>query len=95
MSVSSFFHLLQLELNQGKNFELKPSGIYITQSEDKVILIERYRDNVRRRVNLTGHEVLLFNVQEITFRIGQNFIHVSLQMIGGNEYERTFYKLQT
>ncbi|GAA0482316.1 hypothetical protein GCM10008986_03980 [Salinibacillus aidingensis] len=96
-SVSTFFHLLQLELNQGKDYRLKSSatGIYIHESSNRSILIEQYKENVRRRMNLTGHEILLFNVKDIHFQNNPRTIQVSLQMIGGNNYERTLYKLQS
>jgi competence protein ComGF len=59
----------------------------LLQKNGDTILYEKYGTNIRRRVNFSGHEILLQNVASVQFRtLPQGY---SLEVIGtdGEEYE--------
>ncbi|MBB6454260.1 competence protein ComGF [Salirhabdus euzebyi] len=87
-SVSTFFHIMQKEFFKGEEIDVTQSKLLINPNSSEVITIELYRNTIRRRVNYTGHEILLFNVRSITFLEENGSVYVNVEMTGGNRYER-------
>jgi competence protein ComGF len=67
------------------------SGRLVFSKNNETILYEKYGNNLRRRVNSTGHEILLQNVSEITFVLIKNAVKINAKDIWGNEYSVTVY----
>ena len=59
---------LQWEIRNAVSHETKSNKLYIIQN-DRVVSFEQYGSNIRRRVDQTGHEVMLQRVH--TFRIAK------------------------
>ncbi|WP_102027037.1 competence type IV pilus minor pilin ComGF [Salirhabdus sp. Marseille-P4669] len=90
-SIANFFYLLQYELNQSNGVQLTTSGLLLHQN-DQMITIERYTNQIRRRVNYAGHEVMLFNVQSIKWEDEKHTLYVTIKIQGGETYERRLFK---
>ncbi|CAH0345719.1 competence type IV pilus minor pilin ComGF [Bacillus sp. CECT 9360] len=56
-----FINQLKRDVWQSRTMETSDNKLYLTVGED-VVLIEQYQDKVRRRLNVTGHEVALQNI---------------------------------
>jgi competence protein ComGF len=62
------------------------SGRLVLIKNNESIFYEKYQSNLRRRVNSTGHEIILQNVFEVSFVKLNNSIIISVIDIWGKEY---------
>jgi competence protein ComGF len=70
------------------------SGRLILTKGSDTILYEMYGPNLRRRVNFTGHEIILQNVSQYSFSIVNNAVKITVVDIWGKEYSVTAYSFQ-
>jgi competence protein ComGF len=66
-------------------------GNLVLSEDTETIVYEKYNNILRRRVNNSGHEVVLQNVSEVTFTLLNNAVRVSLKSLNGKEYSITIY----
>lgn len=69
------------------------SGRLILTKDTETVQYEKYGSNLRRRVNSTGHEIILQNVSQFSFTILNNAVKVIVTDILGKEYSVTIYPL--
>lgn len=69
------------------------SGRLILTKDTETVQIEMYGSNLRRRVNSTGHEIILQNVSQSTFSIINNTVKITVTDTRGKEYAITCYSL--
>src|SRR4051794_9692866 len=62
------------------------SGRLILTKGSETILYEKYGSNLRRRVNSTGHEIILQNVSQYSFSIVNNGVKITVVDLWGKEY---------
>ena len=62
------------------------SGRLILTKGSETIQYEKYDSNLRRRVNSTGHEIILQNVSQYSFSIVNNAVKITVVDLWGNEY---------
>lgn len=62
------------------------SGRLVLTNNNETIYYEKYGSNIRRRVNSTGHEILLQNVSTVTFTRINNSVKINVVDVWGNEY---------
>lgn len=79
-------------------FELHSSTSIISTGDHLVfttslgtVTFEKYNDSLRRQVNGTGHEILLQNVDKVSFSKIKNAILVSVTDTTGKDYSVTVY----
>lgn len=74
-----FLQQLTFEVREGKQIEPGYQKLKFMNDDNQTIIYEKYGKNIRRRVNGTGHEVLLQNVSSIQFtKVSQGiFIQVT------------------
>ncbi|SFF54124.1 competence protein ComGF [Halobacillus alkaliphilus] len=92
LSVRQMFTFLQEEVNRGQEVAVISNTISITDAVNRKITIEQYENLIRRRVNLTGHEVLLQNVEAIHLTNHTRYIMIKLQMEGGGVYQKNIHR---
>ncbi|ASF39900.1 prepilin-type cleavage/methylation domain-containing protein [Halobacillus halophilus] len=92
LSVRQMFSFLQEEVNRGREVEVISNSIFITDAVNRKITIEQYQNLIRRRVNLSGHEVLLQNVEAIHLTNHTHYIMIKLQMEGGGVYQKNIHR---
>ncbi|OCA91098.1 hypothetical protein A8F94_04355 [Bacillus sp. FJAT-27225] len=69
------------------------SGKLVFKLEKDTVMYEKYGNTIRRRVNLTGHEILLQNIDTVAFkREGQQIIMQTTDF-EGNLYEGIIYSI--
>jgi competence protein ComGF len=82
LEVHLFFEQLSLELRQAKSISLAQNSLILSKDNGDTVIIERYGGFIRRRVNYSGHEVMLTNVKDISFTLKTN--GVTIEVVGRN-----------
>jgi competence protein ComGF len=62
------------------------SGRLVLTNNNETIYYEKFGTNLRRRVNSSGHEVLLQNVMEVTFTHLKNAVKINVRDSWGHDY---------
>ncbi|MDF2789669.1 MAG: hypothetical protein K0S80_2767 [Neobacillus sp.] len=62
------------------------SGRLVLTNNSESINYENYGSNLRRRVNSSGHEILLQNVSSVTFTKINNSVKIIVKDVWGKEY---------
>ncbi|WP_235846872.1 competence type IV pilus minor pilin ComGF [Neobacillus soli] len=65
----------------------------ILTKDIETIQYEKYGTNLRRRVNSTGHEIILQNVSKYSFMILDNAVKVTVTDTWGKDYSVIVYSL--
>lgn len=65
----------------------------ILTKDTETIQYEKYGSNLRRRVNSTGHEILLQNVSQYSFTLLNNSVKINVTDLWGKEYSVVVYSL--
>ncbi|MDN3016519.1 competence type IV pilus minor pilin ComGF [Paenibacillus sp. BSR1-1] len=69
------------------------SGRLILTKDGETIQYEKYGSNLRRRVDSTGHEILLQNVSQYSFSIQNNSVKVTVKDLSGKDYSVIAYSI--
>ncbi|MFD2630822.1 competence type IV pilus minor pilin ComGF [Oceanobacillus kapialis] len=91
LSVQQFFTFVQDDVKQAISYELKDTGriIQLNLLSGISSTLELYGSLIRRRVNGTGHEIYLRDVEAIHFRPLDYGFSISVTMVDGENYEKT------
>ncbi|PLR99923.1 competence protein comGF [Bacillus sp. T33-2] len=57
--------------------------------EGQTILYERYGSNIRRRVDYSGHEILLQNIAEVRYEMTENGVEIFVEDQRGDAHSST------
>ncbi len=87
-----FSSQVKKEIRMCKNAEVISGRLFLTKDTETVIY-EKYTSNMRRRVNSTGHEIILQNVGSISFSVLKNAVVINVKDIWGNDYSLIAYSL--
>ncbi len=66
------------EIRMGKGIRVENNQLTFEKNGQSV-LYERYGTNIRRRVDLKGHEIILQNIKSVTFEPIVNGVRISVQ----------------
>lgn len=87
------FHIqLRRELQSSSQWKPDESRLTFSNAEGTV-LIEKYQTVLRRRVNQTGHEVMLQNVDNARFYWKEGCLRLDVQFTDGERREARFFPL--
>lgn len=92
--IRQFQFFIQSELNKSKNILIEKDKIHFIYDDETIVTFEKYNDVIRRRVNFTGHEIILQNVSQLDIK-RKNPNYFELVISRGDGYEHTqiyFYK---
>ena len=76
---------MQWEIRNALSHETKSNKLYLIQ-DGKVVSIEQYGSNIRRRVDSTGHEVMLQRVHTFTIVKEEHAITMAVTDLSGREH---------
>ncbi|MFD2925962.1 competence type IV pilus minor pilin ComGF [Halobacillus naozhouensis] len=91
LSAHQFFTFIEGEINQSLKVISLNNELSITDPDERLITISKYNDGVRRQVDQTGHELLITNIQNLTFTQKNHLLTVSLVLKDGTTYEKVLY----
>lgn len=87
-----FCSQIKREIRMSTNAQVVSGRLILTKNLE-TIQYEKYGSNLRRRVNSTGHEILLQNVSQYSFTIIKNAVKVTVKDLKGEDYSVTAYTL--
>jgi competence protein ComGF len=87
-----FSSQIKKEIRLSTRAEVVSNRLYLTK-DIETIQYEKYGTNLRRRVNSTGHEIILQNVSQYSFTTGNNAVKVTVIDLWGKEYSVTAFSI--
>lgn len=69
------------------------SGKLFLKKDNETVIYEQYGSNLRRRVNFTGHEIVLQNVDQYSFSLQRNAVKVTVKHLNGKVQSFIGYSL--
>ena len=85
-----FCSQIKKEIRMSQNVEVI-AGNLILSKDNETIIYEKYKNVLRRRVDNSGHEVLLQNVSNVVFKRLDHAVKVSVNSVSGETYTITIY----
>lgn len=82
-----FIQQTKIELRESKNVWIYGTTIQFDKWTGERVTYEKYGTIIRRRVNSTGHEIMLQFIQHVSYEKEQTGIRVHVLTDKGDEYE--------
>lgn len=92
MEWNVFSSQVKKEIRLSSRIEVISNRLILTK-DTETIQYEKYGSNLRRRVNSTGHEILLQNVSQYSFAILNNAVKIDVTDLWGRKYSITAFPL--
>ncbi|MDX8364255.1 competence type IV pilus minor pilin ComGF [Cytobacillus sp. IB215665] len=90
-----FLQQARIELREAIAINVNSNTLYLTTSHQKTISYEQYKTILRRRVDGTGHEVLIQNISSVIFRPVTEGIIIQVIDLSGELYEERISSMVT
>lgn len=84
-----FLNQLKRQVYLSTEQKVSGSKLYLTVKNSEIVLIEKYGEKLRRRVNGTGHDVLLQNVSRFSVKKTGKTIVIEVTDNSGQVYTRS------
>lgn len=88
-----FSSQIKKEIRLSTCAEVVSGRLILTEDTSETIQYEKYGTNIRRRVNSTGHEIILQNVSQYSFTILNNTVKIVVTDLSGKEHSVTAFPL--
>jgi competence protein ComGF len=85
-----FCSQIKKEIRMSSKAQLVGTSLVLTEDAGTIVY-EKYGNVLRRRVNNTGHEVLLQNVSEVNFSLMPNTVRVTVKDLYRRDYTVNVY----
>lgn len=85
-----FCSQIKKEIRMSTNAQVVNQTLVLSEGTDKVTY-EQYEHSIRRRVNDTGHEIILQDVSQVIFTRLNNAVMVSVKDLNGKDYSVIVY----
>lgn len=85
-----FHESVRSELRKANDVKVLPNQISFV-IDGETILYEKYSQSIRRRVNNRGHEIVLQSVDQFTFDVIHQGVHLDLEFDSGEKVEGKFF----
>jgi competence protein ComGF len=79
-----FCSQIKKEIRMSNKADITNEKLFLT-SDSGTVIYELYGNKLRRRVDFSGHEILLQNINGVTFIRNKNTIKVTVKNIKGDE----------
>ncbi|GGF08070.1 hypothetical protein GCM10010954_03160 [Halobacillus andaensis] len=89
LAVFQFFTFIEDEMNSSSNITVSERQILITDVDNREIKVSLYGDDVRRRVDEKGHELLIHDLKDITFSLQNHLLDIHVTTRNGDDYYKT------
>ncbi|WP_188206153.1 ComGF family competence protein [Alkalibacillus aidingensis] len=91
LELRQFDFLIAFELNRSKVVKVSPDKLRFYKHNGDQTVLEKYDGLVRRRVNGTGHEVMIFDVDEFKITmINDHTFTIYCKRKDGSEFEKVY-----
>jgi competence protein ComGF len=85
-----FSSQIKKEIRMSQRVQVIDGNLELTKNS-QIILYEKYNNLIRRRVNNTGHEVLLQNIAEVNFTLLNQGVRITVKSLVGKIYSLSIY----
>lgn len=82
---------LQRELKEASNIDVKRTEVTLTNKQGQDVSINHYHNLIRRQVFGKGHEIFLFNVNNVEFKQVNSGVSLTIISVSGEIYQYTFH----
>ncbi|MGM8214108.1 competence type IV pilus minor pilin ComGF [Bacillaceae bacterium W0354] len=90
--MSQFKFFVKTELNKSKDIIIERDKIHFIHHDQTIVTFEKYTNLIRRRKNMTGHEVLLQGVKQLTIeQINENTFIIVITRGDGHEQRQVYF----
>jgi competence protein ComGF len=83
---------LSMEVREAEEMAIQKEVIELTHTNQDVISYELFNNTLRRRVNGTGHEVILQHIDSVEFSYIKGGVLISVADLDGTEYNNKIYR---
>jgi competence protein ComGF len=90
-----FLQQAKIEIREASELEVKDGVLYLKNLYGQNVSYEQYNHSLRRRVDGTGHEILLKNIKSVSFQIVTNGCIVVVTDLNENEFRAKIKSLQS
>lgn len=87
-----FCSQMKKEIRMSTKVQVTGNTLVLTEDSGTVVY-EQYEKSLRRRVNYTGHEILLQNISAANFTLLKNSVQVTVKDLKGKDYTISVYSL--
>lgn len=92
MEWNIFIRQLEREIQKSRNMEVPKSNVLLLDKEGEEVTYEIYSNMVRRRVNGSGHEMVLQNIKSFHLKKEEKLLTITVMLINGDKYEKRLFK---
>lgn len=90
LSASQFFHFMHDDIIRSTAFTINDKIISLTAIDGTTVSYEKYHDIIRRQIDGQGHEVIIRNIQNLSFEKLAHGINTKIITTDGAVYEKKF-----
>ncbi|UOQ42532.1 ComGF family competence protein [Halobacillus salinarum] len=93
LEVRQCFLFIQDELNEASTIEFTSTELVVTNGDGDQIYLEQYSDQIRRRVNGKGNELLLGGISQISYLLteSEEALELKITLKGGKTFAGQLY----
>ncbi|WP_226656975.1 competence type IV pilus minor pilin ComGF [Pseudalkalibacillus hwajinpoensis] len=90
---SLFFHLFSKEIREATNVAHSKGSIEVVKRDGTVVKYEMYGSSIRRRVNNTGHEIVLQEVRGFVIEISGSKVMIEVELNNGTKEKQVCFQM--
>ena len=90
---SLFFHLFSKEIREATNVAHSKGSIEVTKKDGTMVKYEMYGSSIRRRVNNTGHEIVLQEVRGFVIEVSGSEVMIEVELNNGNKEKQICFQM--
>lgn len=88
--VELFFMQIAREIHGAKSVFIDNDDLIVILHNGDKASYEHYNNLIRRRLNRTGHEIFLQNINTVNYEIDDTLVSIQIKGKNGEHYERKF-----
>lgn len=77
--VDLFFEHIGMEIVEARELSVSGTTLFLSKHDGKIVSFEKYNQNIRRRVNGAGNEILIQGVDEVSYQLVHNGVIVTIK----------------
>ena len=90
---SLFFHLFSKEVREAANVAHSRGSVDVTKKDGTMVKYEMYGSSIRRRVNNTGHEIVLQEVRGFVVEITGSKVMIEVELNNGKKEKQVCFQM--
>lgn len=88
-----FFRLFSKEVREASQITIAGDGVELSKTDGARVQYERYGSSIRRRVNGTGHEVVLQHIRKVKVDLMGKKVTIEVELQNGESEKRIVFQI--